>query len=248
MPHAHTSPVGSNRAENKWCVWGWAFRLVYAQLAVWVLISSRISSCGDERRDWIRGYRLWCCYCLWSRRGLTVLSSSEALHSIVRTTQKWIWNARLAPLMRLTHCWYWWSIPPSSGGAFVSIHFSYPTYSHSFTLKTSILSVWGTLTQSQALCEMRWEVANLVKACGIPGSPPIIHEAFHAAGLGRYHPRYKPFLRQKMKDDRLVLCLWNETWTLHSREDNILNIDGLHYLVRSKNLAKEFSYLKCPER
>ena len=28
------------------------------------------------------------------------------------------------------------------------------------------------------------KVCNVLKACGIPASPPTIHKAFHAAGLG----------------------------------------------------------------
>ena len=34
-----------------------------------------------------------------------------------------------------------------------------------------------------------------------------------------------------MKDDRLTFCLWHETWTLHSKEDNLLDIGGWDQVI-----------------
>ena len=89
----------------------------------------------------------------------------------------------------------------------------------------------GWMSQRYDSCKYICSLTNSLKDCGIQASPPTIAKAFREGGYGRYHPRYKPFLNNKMKDDRMVFCLWHETWTLHSKEDNILDIGGWDQVI-----------------
>ena len=48
---------------------------------------------------------------------------------------------------------------------------------------------------------------KIAEACGVTASITTIIHAFQEAGYGRYTPRYKPFLKENMREDRKIFCL-----------------------------------------